>query len=147
MSLPQARTIARIISDAPDKMRMFPTKVRHNGSIVKLNKAKKIRKPKYFKARYPGHCGAFDTVERFVNGSKKYILTFTDLYSRFSFSYATRSHGSQAAKDFFTIVSKVFPYKLENILTDNGSEFMKHFDQEIRQLPKSTGTLIQEHQR
>lgn len=137
LKLPKARTVARIIADTPDKMRSYPIKVRHNGQIVKRVKAKKIRKPKYFAAFHPGHCGAFDTVEKFVHGLRRYILTFTDLYSRFSFSYATNSHGSQAAKDFFTIVSKIFPYKLEYILTDNGSEFMKHFDQEIRRLSKT----------
>jgi transposase InsO family protein len=132
--LPKARTVARIIADTPDKMRMFPIKVRHNGQIVKRNRAKKARKPKYFQALYVGHCGAFDTVEKFINGCRRYVLTFTDLYSRFSFALATNSHASQAARDFFTIVKKVFPCKLENILTDNGSEFMKHFDQELRRL-------------
>jgi len=137
LRLPKARTVARIIADAPDKMRRFPIKVRHNGQIVKKNRTKKARKPKYFKPLYAGHCGAFDTVERFVHGCRRYVLTFTDLYSRFSFALATNSHASQAAKDFFTVVLKVFPYKLDNILTDNGSEFMKHFDQELRRLCKT----------
>ena len=29
---------------------------------------------------------------------------------------------------------QVFPYPLQYVLTDNGSEFMKHFDEELRRL-------------
>ena len=34
-------------------------------------------------------------------------------------------------------MSEVFPYRLEHVLTDNGSEFMKHFSehpQEVNEL-------------
>lgn len=50
--------------------------------------------------------------------------------------WATKSHGSLAAKEFFHIVCKLFPYPLTYVLTDNGSEFMKLFDQELRRLHK-----------
>lgn len=131
---PKARTVARIIADAPDKMRVFPVKVYHNGRTALRKRAKKARKPKYFTADHPGHCGAFDTIERFIHGCRRYVLTFTDVYSRFSFALATTSHASLAAKEFFTVIRQVFPYSLDYVLTDNGSEFMKHFDAEIRRL-------------
>ena len=35
------------------------------------------------------------------------------------------------------MVTEVFPYPLQSVLTDNGSEFMKHFDEEIRRLHKT----------
>lgn len=131
---PRSRTVARIIHDAPDRMRIFPRKVRHNGQIVRRTREKRARKPKHFNARYPGHCGAFDTIERFIHGCRRYVLTFTDLFSRFSFALATTSHASQAAKEFFRVITGVFPYRLDYVLTDNGSEFMKHFDVELRRL-------------
>ena len=134
---PKGRTIARIIADDPKKMRMFPIKVRHNGTIVVRKRVKRARKPKYFEATHPGHCGALDTIERFVHGCKRYVLTFTDVYSRFSFALATSSHASQAAKEFFEIIRRVFPYELEYVLTDNGSEFMKDFDAKLRELHKT----------
>jgi len=135
-NLPKARTVARIIADAPDKMRTFPVKVRHNGQVVPHKRAKKVRKPKHFVARYVGHCGAFDTVERFICGCRRYVITFTDLYSHFSLAWASTSHASLAAKEFFNLVGILFPYRLDHVLTDNGSEFMKHFDEEIRELHK-----------
>lgn len=131
--LPAARTVARIIAAAPDKMRMFPVKVRHNGQIVRRPRAKKLRKPKHFQATYPGHCVALDTVERFIHGCRRYVLTFTDVYSRFSLALATTSHASQAAAEFFNLTRLLFPFRLDYVLTDNGSEFMKHFDLALRE--------------
>ncbi len=87
-------------------------------------------------ANYPGQCGAFDTVELFLDGLRRYVITFTDVYSRFSFAWATHSHGSEAAREVYKVVSEVYPYPLEYVLTDNGSESMKHFDEELRRLHK-----------
>lgn len=134
LACPKPATIGRIIADAPDKMRTVPMKVRPNGQRVERKKTHRARKPKGFVASAPGQCGAFDTVEYFLDGLRRYVITFTDLNSRFSFAWATKSHGSEAAKEFFNIVTEVFPYPLEHVLTDNGSEFMKHFDQELRRL-------------
>ena len=134
---PGQRTIGRIIADAPDKMRTVPMKVRPSGKLVARNRTLRARKPKGFRATAPGQCGAFDTVEYFLDGLRRYVITFTDLYSRFSFAWATHSHGSQAAREVFKVVSEVFPYPLESVLTDNGSEFMKHFDEELRHLHKT----------
>lgn len=133
---PSVKTIGRLIADAKDKMRTFPVKVRHNGTIVQRKRTVRTRKPKGFVATHPGHCGSFDTVERFVHGCRRYVVTFTDVFSRFTFAYATTSHGSAAARECFRLVTMVFPYRLEHVLTDNGSEFMKHFDEELRRLHK-----------
>ena len=132
LACPKPRTIGRMIAEAPNKMRTFPVKIRHNGKIVPRKRTKRLRKPKHFKADHPGHCISFDTVEFIVHYSKKYVITFTDVYSHFSFAFATTSHASRAVADFFKIVRALFPYPLEYILTDNGSAFMKHFDAELR---------------
>lgn len=138
LSCPSARTIGRLIHDQPDKLRAKPLKVSHFGRLKNLrNKPKRLHKPKHFVAQYPGHCGSFDTVEKILHGSRRYIITFTDVYSRFSFAWATHSHASQAATDFFHLITQVFPYQLQYILTDNGSEFAKAFDQEVKQQHKT----------
>ena len=94
----------------------------------KINRVKVIRKPKDFKADYPGHCVALDTIEKRIQGSKRYILTFVDLYTRFTFAYATDKHTTAQASQFLTNVKLLFPYKMKHVLTDNGSEFKKEFD-------------------
>lgn len=133
LKCPSVSTIGNLIRDAGG-LRTFPVKVRHNGTVVPLKRAKRTRKPKHFAATYPGHCGSFDTVERVIHGSRRYVITFTDVYSRFAVAWATTSHASQAAKEFFDLVTFLFPFPLTYVLTDNGSEFMKHFDEELRRL-------------
>jgi len=130
---PSESTIGNLIRDAGG-LRIFPVKVNHNGKIIKKKRVKKARKPRCFIADHPGHCGSFDSIEKIIHGSRRYIITFTDVYSRFSLAWATTSHASKAAQEFFDLVSFLFPFPLEFVLTDNGSEFMKHFDQRLREL-------------
>ena len=128
---PKPATIGNLIKDMGG-LRLRPVRLNRNGKAVVRKRAKKSRKPKPFVATHPGHCVALDTVERFIEGNRRYIITFTDLASRFSLAWATRSHASQAAKDFFNLATFLFPFPLQNVLTDNGSEFMKHFDEQLR---------------
>jgi transposase InsO family protein len=136
LKCPESRTIARIIADDPEKMRIFPQKVSHFGKIKKAKRKKVIYKPKDIKPEYPGNLVALDTIEKFVNGTRRYIITFEDIYTRFSFAWATSSHASKAAREFFTLCQKVFPYSFNFmwVLTDNGSEFKKHFSEKLNKL-------------
>ena len=132
---PKPRTIGNLIHDLGG-LRMFPRKVTHFGKVKKVNRQKVLRKPKDFVPRYAGHLVALDTVERFVDGCRRYVITFEDIYTRFSFAWATSSHASLAAKEFFDLCIKAFPfsYAFLFVLTDNGSEFKKHFAEELRRL-------------
>ena len=132
---PKPITIGRLIKDCGG-LRIFPQKISHFGKIKKVNRQKVLRKPKDFKPEYPGHLVALDTVERFINGCRRYIITFEDIHTRFGFAWATTSHASLAAKEFFDLCLKVFPYpfKFQHVLTDNGSEFKKHFSEELKNL-------------
>lgn len=130
---PQPKTIGRLIIDCGG-LRIFPKKVRHSGKIVPMKRQKVLRKPKDFKIEYPGHLVALDTIEKIVHGSRRYIITFEDIYTRYSFAWATTSHASLAAKEFFEYCRMVFPFPFVFVLTDNGSEFKKHFSEELRRL-------------
>ena len=133
LPIPSASTVGRLIKDMGG-LRVFPQKVSHFGKIRKANRQKVLRKPKDFKATHPGHCVALDTVERFIQGCRRYIVTFEDLYSRFGFAWSTTSHASKAAEEFFRFCQMVFPVKFDYVLTDNGSEFKKHFAQRLQEL-------------
>ena len=95
-----------------------------------------LRKPKDIKPQYPGHLIALDTIEKIINGNRRYIIAFEDIYTRFSFAWATKSHASKAAEEFFDMCLKVFPYSFNFlwVLTDNGSEFKKHFSEKLKEL-------------
>jgi len=130
---PKPKTIGRLIKDLGG-LRMRPGKISHFGKIKPVKRRNILRKPSDFQAEYPGHCVALDTIEKHVCGRRYYVITFEDLFTRFSFAWETTSHASAAAKEFFLLCLKVFPFPIEFVLTDNGSEFMKHFDEELRRL-------------
>lgn len=136
LKCPGIRTIARIIEDDPEKMRIFPQKISHFGKVKKVDRTKVLRKPKDFKPEYPGHLVALDTIEKFIDGTRRYVITFEDIYGRFAFAWATKSHASKAAEEFFDICLKVFPFSFNflYVLTDNGSEFKKHFSERLKEL-------------
>lgn len=56
-------------------------------------------------------------------------MTAVDIHSRYSFAQVYQRHNSISAKDFFTKLEQVFPYKIKAVQTDNGSEFHKYFMQ------------------
>jgi transposase InsO family protein len=131
---PKPITIGRVVKDLGG-LRMFPEKINFLGRIKERKKFKRMRKPKGFKACYPGHCVALDSIEkRLSDTSRRYVITFEDIYTRFCFAWSTSSHASTAAKEFFNLCLKVFPFPITFVLTDNGSEFAKHFAEELRRL-------------
>ena len=130
---PKPSTIGRIIKDKGG-MRTYPQKITGTGRVKAYKRRKVLRKPKDIQAREPGHLVALDTVEIIIHGSRRYIITCEDIYSRFAFACATTSHASKAAEEFFGMWQKVFPYTTTFVLTDNGSEFKKHFATRLLEL-------------
>lgn len=74
-----------------------------------------------------GFLVALDTIEIHHNGYKRYILTGIDTYSKISFARMYRGHGSSYAADFLKRIHYLLEGKIENVQTDNGSEFAKYF--------------------
>jgi len=130
---PKPTTIGRLMQDCGG-LRTFPKKITHFGKVKPINRKKVLRKPKGLKAAYPGHIVSFDTFEEYKEGRRRYILTATDVHTRISLAWATHSHASLAAREFFDRVKLIFPFPFTSILTDNGSEFAKHFSEEIRKI-------------
>ena len=128
LACPSVSTIERLIGDTPDKMRLVPTRLAPKGKAKSLRRQRfKQRLGKGFCADYPGHCVAFDTVVRFVGRTRRYLLTATDHASRFALAIAVSRHDSQHAARFAALVKTLFPGRIEQILTDNGSEFQGAF--------------------
>ena len=129
---PSIATIGRLIADDPSNMRMLVSRPSCAGRRKRRKDLKKkVRKPKGYVPSRPGECLAFDTVEKILHGSKRYIITAIDVHSRFAVAFATKSHGSKEAAHVFRAIFDSFPYKIERVLTDNGSEFMKLFQAEL----------------
>jgi len=133
LECPWISTIWRLIKDLW-WLRKSSVKLSHFWKVKVINRKKVLRKPKDLKITYTWQIVAFDTIEKFINWAKRYIITFEDIYSRFSFALAVSGHSSKAAKEFFDICKVIFPFKMYSILTDNWSEFMKDFSNEIKKL-------------
>lgn len=130
---PKPATIGRIIADKGG-MRIAPLKTTGKGKVLPYKRQKVLRKPKDLIAEHPGHLVALDTVERFRYGIRRYLITCEDINSRFAFAWGTTSHASKAAEEFFEKWVQVFPYPATFVLTDNGSEFKKHFAARLLEL-------------
>jgi putative transposase len=117
-------TIGRIIK----KKNFFfhPKKVTHFGKIVKIQYKKKLRK-KGYTPQSPGDLLQIDSITRFKDGLKRYILTAIDCKGEFSFAYSYSSLSSKSAQDFFLKLESITPFKIKAVQTDNGLEFEKYF--------------------
>ena len=73
-----------------------------------------------------------DTITKFVDGIKRYIITSIDVKLKFSFSLMYPKLNSRNAKDFLIKLQQVYPLKIQAIQTDNGLEFLGEFDQYLK---------------
>lgn len=81
-----------------------------------------------------GFLVCLDTIVRYVAGQKRYILTAIDQYSKITFGRMYTTHSSANARDFLHRLHYLLDGKIENIQTDNGSEFKLHFDTALTKL-------------
>ncbi len=88
---------------------------------TKVKKSPKEKEPGYIE---------MDSIIKFVDGIKVYIINAIDIKTKFVFSQAYRSLSSNSALDFFKKLEMVYPYErgIRIVQTDNGSEFMGAFD-------------------
>jgi transposase InsO family protein len=121
-------TIGRIITDLK-KTGHIPlvVKVSLSGKTGRLIERKQRKQKK--KLRRPQHVRVLevDTIVRYIDGQKRYILTAVDTESRITFAGAYTNHGSQSSSDFLRRCLEVIPDCPSAIQTDNGSEFAKYF--------------------
>jgi transposase InsO family protein len=75
-----------------------------------------------------------DTIIIYAQGLKRYILTAIDKYSKIAFARMYATHSSYNSSDFLYRLNYLLSAKIDNIQTDNGSEFLKYFDRACRYL-------------
>ena len=127
-----ASTVGRVISDLKRQGRIPKTnKVSFYAKSGRFHERKKIRHTKLrrkgFHPEHPGDLLQIDSVVKFINGIRRYIVTAIDIPSGFSFAYAYSGHSSQTAEDFFRKLETVAPFKIRRVQTDNGCEFLHRF--------------------
>jgi transposase InsO family protein len=128
-------TVGRILGDLKTNGRL-PTKVKvslsgKTGRIIERKPRKqrpKLRRPQSVRVL------ELDTIVRFIDGTKRYILTAVDTKTRTTFAGAYTNHGSASASDFLERCLEVIPDCPREIQTDNGSEFALYFRDTAKRL-------------
>jgi transposase InsO family protein len=69
-----------------------------------------------------------DSIIKYWQGNKRYILTAIDRHTKVAFARMYSNHSSTSAQDFLQRLHLLLDGRIENVQTDNGSEFHRHFD-------------------
>jgi len=127
-------TVGRILGDLKKNGRLrSPIRLSLSGRTGTLierpfKRRTRIRRPHGYRVL------EVDTIVRFIDGAKRYILTGVDTERRCAFAAAYSNHGSQSAADFLRRAQEVLPDCPSSVQTDNGSEFALHFAQACHDL-------------
>ena len=95
----------------------------------RLKAVKKKRIAELRKKSRNGFLLCLDTVEIRWNNLKRYILTGIDSFSKVAFARMYKNANSYNASDFLNRLMYLVNGNIDNIQTDNGSEFGKYFNQ------------------
>lgn len=133
--------------------------VQHKKKVKKHKRYKiaRIKAAKELRDKGIGSLVQVDTKYFSLLGNTYYLFSAIDCTSRFGFVYAYRSISSSSGRDFIRKVKEYFPFPIEAINTDNGSEYLLNFHKEIESwgiphfftspnCPKQNGRVERFHQ-
>ena len=99
---------------------------------LKASKKKRITELK--KKKKIGFLLCLDTIEIRKQNLKRYIFTAIDNFSKVAFARMYKRANSYNAADFLNRLMYLINGQVDNIQTDNGSEFAKYFEQGCQRL-------------
>jgi len=111
-------------------------KLSRYGLLKKRSPWKKLRSyPPRPEANMAGMLVEIDTVH-FVDkyGTKIYVYTALDVYSRYGFAWLSDKSNCIRSSMFLMKARRYFPFDIQNIQTDNGSEYGMYFTDFIKRL-------------
>lgn len=86
-------------------------------------------------AAYPGALVELDTIHFVLaDGSRLYIYTLIDLFSRFAYAQAVPKIGAKPSVSFLRKARRAAPFSFGTVQTDNGPEFSTWFTHECVRL-------------
>jgi transposase InsO family protein len=95
-----------------------------------LKKKKRLRIKHSPKPQQYGHILS-DTVEKIIDGVKRYFMNAIDAKLKFALTLEYKNITSVNMKDFYFRFKKVYPAEIKVWQSDNGSENLGVFDQEL----------------
>jgi len=117
------------------KHKLYPNHTRTQKITRKrLQAKKKVRITKLQKEPRSGFLLCLDAIELRRQNVKRYIFTGIDFFSKVAFARMYPKANSKNATDFLNRLLYLVNGNIENIQTDNGSEFHKYFEQACTRL-------------
>ena len=124
-----ASTVGRVLK----RKGLIDKKVSRKRSKAAKNPKKRF--PRGFKISCPGDMVQMDTKHiNLIGGKKIYQFTAIDVLTKRKVLRYYSSLASKNGADFLEYCLKRFPFPIKAIQTDNGSEFLKHFDALCKEL-------------
>lgn len=108
--------------------KIYPMKIyrclkRHNLNVLPKELKEAERRIKKFKHYGIGYLHIDFIFSKRFNSKRYYVFTCIDRVSKLAYVKLTNSRKKEVAVEFLEEVIKYYPYKINYILTDNGSEF------------------------
>lgn len=119
-------TVQKIINRHPELKKV---KAGHLVSVRRHRKYSiaRIRAAFELKDKYPGGLVQIDTKHLYVLGKRFYVFAAVDCKCRYGFIWTYKTGSSLNAADFLLKVIRYFPFKIDAVNTDNGSEYLLNF--------------------
>lgn len=137
--------------------------------LLNIQHAKRVRKHRNYaiarvkaavelREKELGSLVQVDTKYFYVLGKKFYLFTAIDCKSRYGFLYCYKTISSASGKDFLRRLKEYFPFPIQAVNTDNGSEYLLNFHKELEEewkiphyftdphCPKQNGRVERLHQ-
>lgn len=99
-----------------------------------LRRWKKERARRWMRDAFPGSLVQVDTKHLRGGGTRYYQFTAVDCFTRIAYLKVFRTGSSGNAEIFLRELLTYLPFTVMAIQTDNGSEYMKHFDTALTKL-------------
>lgn len=120
-------------------------------SIARVKASRELREKSL------GSLVQIDTKYLYVLGHKFYLFTAIDCKSRYAFLYCYKTISSASGRDFLRRVRGYFPFPIQAVNTDNGSEYLLEFHKQLESwgiphyftdphCPKQNGRVERLHQ-
>jgi transposase InsO family protein len=143
--------------------------INRNPKLLNMQHKKRVRKHRKYaitrvkaslelREKELGSLVQIDTKYFYVLGKKFYLFTAIDCKSRYGFLYCYKTISSLSGKDFLGRVKEYFPFPIQAVNTDNGSEYLLNFHKELEEVwkiphyftnphcPKQNGRVERLHQ-
>lgn len=125
-----ASTVGRVMR----RKGLYDERVSRKRRKAARRRKERLRAEWWMRNAFPGCLIQVDTKHLRFGNKKYYQFTAVDCFSRIAFCRMFSSAGSRNAQAFLEELYEYMPFSLVALQTDNGSEFLRHFDEATEEM-------------